>query len=100
MTRRPTFQGRDYMHQLQVIIETLGTPSPEEMDFITNESARNAIAGFARNRSGNKFSEPFAGCSPLAVDLLKKMLVFDPRGRITIDDALNHPYLADLHDPA
>jgi serine/threonine protein kinase len=32
-----------------------------------------------------------------AVDLLSKMLIFDPRKRITIDEALEHPYLAALH---
>ncbi|KAK6947820.1 hypothetical protein RJ641_001293 [Dillenia turbinata] len=33
-----------------------------------------------------------------AVDLLEKMLVFDPRMRITVDEALCHPYLSSLHD--
>jgi len=29
---------------------------------------------------------------------LKKMLVVDPEQRITVKDALEHPYLQDLHD--
>ena len=32
-----------------------------------------------------------------AVDLLARMLRFDPNQRITIDEALEHPYLAALH---
>jgi len=35
----------------------------------------------------------------LALDLLKKFLTFDPTKRITIDQALEHPYLANLHAP-
>ena len=35
--------------------------------------------------------------NPLAVDLLKRMLVFDPDKRISVDQALKHPYLASLH---
>ncbi len=31
------------------------------------------------------------------MDLLSKMLIFDPTKRITIDEALEHPYLAALH---
>jgi serine/threonine protein kinase len=27
------------------------------------------------------------------------MLVFDPKNRITIDEALKHPYLKELHYP-
>ena len=31
--------------------------------------------------------------NPLAIDLLKKMLVYDPDDRITVQQALEHPYL-------
>ena len=37
---------------------------------------------------------------PTAVNLLDSMLVFDPRARITADDALTHPYLERYHDPS
>eukprot|EP00877_Chromochloris_zofingiensis_P006799 jgi/Chrzof1/2372/Cz11g12200.t1_MAPK4 len=33
-----------------------------------------------------------------ALDLLSRMLVFNPYKRITVDEALAHPYLAALHD--
>lgn len=33
----------------------------------------------------------------MAIDLLKKMLTFDPKKRIGVEDALKHPYLEDLH---
>ncbi len=36
---------------------------------------------------------------PAALDLLEKMLVFDPRTRINATDALAHEYLAPYHDP-
>lgn len=36
--------------------------------------------------------------SPLAVDLLEKMLAFDPNKRITVDEALCHPFLSSLHN--
>lgn len=38
--------------------------------------------------------------SLLALDLLSKMLVMDPSKRITATEALQHPYLAEFHDPA
>jgi len=34
-----------------------------------------------------------------AVDLLEKMMVFDPSKRISVEDALKHPYLASLSNP-
>ena len=38
--RKPIFPGEDYIHQLQCIVEILGTPSEEDMDFITSEKVR------------------------------------------------------------
>ncbi len=34
------------------------------------------------------------------VDLLSRMLEFDPNDRITVENALAHPYLARYHNPA
>uniref|UniRef100_A0A3B4A3Y6 mitogen-activated protein kinase n=1 Tax=Periophthalmus magnuspinnatus TaxID=409849 RepID=A0A3B4A3Y6_9GOBI len=41
----------------------------------------------------------FRGANPLAVDLLKRMLVLDCDGRISASEALAHPYFSQYHDP-
>jgi len=38
--------------------------------------------------------EKFKGASHQALELLGMMLRFDPQKRITVDEALEHPYLA------
>lgn len=49
------------------------------------------------------FSQPHPACScvdkDLAVDLLERMLVFDPKKRIRAGEALAHEYLTPYHDP-
>ena len=45
--RKPIFPGEDYIHQLQCIVEILGTPSEEDMDFITSEKVRVVRRGAA-----------------------------------------------------
>lgn len=45
------------------------------------------------------FAQKFRGADPQALDLLEKMLVFDPRKRIDAGEALAHEYLAPYHDP-
>lgn len=52
------------------------------------------------------FSSVFPGASPegkssftVALDLLEKLLDFDPDARINVEQALMHPYLEAYHDP-
>lgn len=46
------------------------------------------------------FRSLYPDASPKSIDLMERMLQFDPRKRITVEEALRHPYLAQLHDPA
>jgi len=38
--RKPMFPGDDYIHQLQIICNKLGTPTEEELNFVTSEKVR------------------------------------------------------------
>ncbi|CAF5143090.1 unnamed protein product, partial [Rotaria sp. Silwood1] len=42
---------------------------------------------------------PISGISPEGVDLLDRLLSFDPRQRPTAEQALDHPFLGCYHDP-
>lgn len=44
------------------------------------------------------FSALFRGANPDALDLLDKMLAFDPSSRISVEQALEHKYLQIWHD--
>lgn len=44
------------------------------------------------------FQQLYPRASPLAIDLLEKLLNFDPAARITVEQALAHPYLAAYHE--
>lgn len=35
----------------------------------------------------------------MCLDLLQQMLIINPAKRITVEKALNHPYLAEYHNP-
>ena len=47
-----------------------------------------------------RFRKVFPSASADALDLLIKLLRLDPDGRITAEECLNHPYVAQFHDPA
>jgi serine/threonine protein kinase len=46
------------------------------------------------------FRRLYPSASDVALDLLEKLLDFDPSRRITVEQALAHPYLETYHDPA
>ncbi|KAK0582293.1 hypothetical protein LWI29_023807 [Acer saccharum] len=97
MTRTPLFPGKDYVHQLRLITELIGSPDESSLGFLRSDNARRYVRMLPQFPKQN-FSARFPNVSPGAVDLLEKMLVFDPNRRITVDEALCHPYLAPLHD--
>ncbi|CAI0414653.1 unnamed protein product [Linum tenue] len=97
MTQEPLFPGKDYVHQLRLITELIGSPDDASLGFLRSDNARRYVRQLPQFRKQN-FSMRFPTMSSGAVDLLEKMLVFDPNKRITVDDALCHPYLSPLHD--
>ena len=95
--RKPIFPGKDFIHQMRLIIETLGSPSGEDVAYISSPYARKYIASLP-HKPKIDFSTLYPNANPLAVDLLERILVFNPQRRISVDDALAHPFLASLHD--
>ncbi|KAF5946289.1 hypothetical protein HYC85_016517 [Camellia sinensis] len=97
MTRQPLFPGKDYVHQLRLITELIGSPDDASLGFLRSDNARRYVRQLPQYPR-QQFSARFPNMSPGAADLLEKMLVFDPNKRIAVEGALCHPYLAPLHD--
>ncbi|CAG8622907.1 14266_t:CDS:10 [Ambispora leptoticha] len=94
----PLFKGRDYVDQLNQILQTLGTPNDETLTRIGSPRAQEYIRNLPYMHK-KPFQELFPNANPLAIDLIERLLAFDPSQRITVEQALEHPYLAVWHDP-
>lgn len=94
--RQPIFPGHDYLHQLKLISDYIGTPDEERLDFVTSRRARKFMLDLPRKEKVN-WAHVFPSACDEAIDLLDKMLRFDPGKRITVDDALKHPYMKKLY---
>uniref|UniRef100_A0A7N0R894 Protein kinase domain-containing protein n=1 Tax=Kalanchoe fedtschenkoi TaxID=63787 RepID=A0A7N0R894_KALFE len=97
MTRRPLFPGRDYVDQLKQVTELIGSPDDSSLGFLRSDNARRYVRQLPQYPK-QQFSTRFPSMSAQAIDLLEKMLVFDPEKRVTAEEALSHPYLAPFHD--
>ncbi|CAM9492462.1 unnamed protein product, partial [Hapterophycus canaliculatus] len=95
--RKPLFPGNDYIHQLKLITSLIGKPAESDLWFVTNPRARRFMLGLPDTSPVN-LGVKFPDSNAEAVDLLSKMLILDPNRRITVEQALEHPYLLSLHD--
>ncbi|XP_043842963.1 mitogen-activated protein kinase 15 isoform X2 [Dromiciops gliroides] len=97
---RPLFPGTSTLNQLELILAAI--PAPNKEDFLAIGSGYSASV---LHRMGSRQiltldSRLPPTTPPEALDLLQRLLVFDPEKRLTADEALRHPYVRRFHCPA
>lgn len=90
--------GKEKKDQLQVIMEVLGTPHDDELRRMRTEAARQYILALKR-RPEEDLNKRYPTAGADATDLLRRFLRFLPEDRISIDDALAHPFLTPIRRP-
>lgn len=121
LSNRPIFPGKHYLDQLNHILGVLGSPTPDDLQCIINEKVitqlvkleycpiNTILLSFYQARSYLQslpykpkvpWTKLYPNADPKALDLLDKMLTFNPHKRIVVEDALAHPYLEQYYDPA
>lgn len=95
--RKHLFYVPDYLEQLKLIIDFCGMPTDEDLNSI-NCPKNPKLFIKKLDAQKQKTFESFVGIKndvidKDAIDLLKKMLVFNPNKRITVDEALKHPFI-------
>jgi len=123
---KPIFPGTSTMNQLEKITLLIGCPSKEEVakmspfakSMLYDESTK-ASHTYAVPHSGHPYTRAegsdvardndakarfrangFSTASDDAIDLMIHLLHFDPAKRISATQALDHPYIAQFHDPS
>ncbi|KAM6943655.1 mitogen-activated protein kinase 6 [Xenentodon cancila] len=97
LTGKTLFAGAHELEQMQLILESI--PVLREED---RQELHSVIPVFIRNDM-SKPQTPLAkllpDISPQALDFLEKILTFNPMDRLTAEEALAHPYMADYSFP-
>jgi len=98
LNNRPLFPGKHYLDQLNHILGVLGSPSQDDLNCIINDKARNYLQSLPY-KPKIPWTRLYPQADPNALDLLERMLTFNPHRRIKVEEALAHPYLEQYYDP-
>lgn len=91
--RRILFQAQGPIEQLNLIIDLLGTPSVASMKYGCESARVHILNSTFKSPKLFKLDVLSSQATRDAVQLLTRMLTFDPDERISVDQALQHTYL-------
>lgn len=97
--RKALFRGTTFYNQLNKIVEVVGTPKMEDVAMFSSNPAREYLKNSLSNITPRPWNEVVPTADPKALDLISKLLEFNPNKRISTVQALQHPYFASLYDP-
>jgi mitogen-activated protein kinase 7 len=82
--------------QLSKIFEVLGTPQDPTLTQLCSPKVLKYLRSWPKKQKAN-FAVVFPRGDSVGIDLLEKLLAFDPNDRITAEECLSHPYVAAYH---
>ncbi|XP_067105591.1 mitogen-activated protein kinase 6 [Osmerus mordax] len=97
LTGKTLFAGAHELEQMQLILESI--PVLREED---RQELHSVIPVFIRSdmtQPHTPLAKILPGASSQALDFLEKILTFNPMDRLTAEEALAHPYMADYSFP-
>jgi mitogen-activated protein kinase 15 len=97
---KPMFPGSSTMNQIEKILDILGSPTKEDLDAIQSDFAGQMMNNLPQRNRKNGLDDLYRNADDDAMDLLKKLLSFNPNKRLTVEQSLEHPYVSQFHNPA
>jgi serine/threonine protein kinase len=92
----PLFPGTNELDQINRVHQILGTPPDETMQKFKRKGAAHLDFNYPSVK-GTGISKLIPHAPPEAVDLMQKLLAYDPDDRISAKEALKASYFSDLH---
>jgi len=96
MLGKPMFPGVSTLNQIERVLKMTGMPSQEDI----YDLGTNATKIFSTIPPIKKVSleSVFPTAPEDAIDLMKKLLKFNPADRLTVEEALEHTYVSQFHN--
>lgn len=82
---------------MELVIELLGRPSESDLQSMQISYDSNVIEALSWKKKIS-FSETFEKYDPSAVELIRKLLIYKPEKRLSVEDVLNHSFFSQFHN--
>lgn len=97
--RKPVFMGKDSVHQIHEITKILGSPSRELLIQYGSLKAWNMCSNGTPTFKKLPWVDMYPFASPAALELIEQLLQWEAEQRLTIEDAIKHPFLQEVRKP-
>ncbi|KAK8396499.1 hypothetical protein O3P69_005503 [Scylla paramamosain] len=97
---KPMFPGSSTIDQIERIMAVIPPPNRDDLHQVSSQYASSLLNKPHSTRTPKTLRDLLVGAPPDAIDLLEKLMVFNPDKRLTAEQALRHPYVARFHNAA
>lgn len=94
------FGENEIQRQLQRLLSLLGLPPQHIMNKIKDQKVKDFLVSTSKKVIKVSFKELMPYIDDDALDLLTRLLEYDPEKRLSAEQALKHPFFSDLHSEA
>eukprot|EP00746_Dinoflagellata_sp_MGD_P066552 gnl/MRDRNA2_/MRDRNA2_27560_c0_seq1.p1 gnl/MRDRNA2_/MRDRNA2_27560_c0~~gnl/MRDRNA2_/MRDRNA2_27560_c0_seq1.p1 ORF type:complete len:391 (-),score=74.17 gnl/MRDRNA2_/MRDRNA2_27560_c0_seq1:57-1229(-) len=98
--RKPIFPGKDHLDQIKKIVSVVGTPTEVDLEWLPKQGSARAFLKKIPNAPKITWTNFYPTGNPDGLDMIDKMLHFDPSKRVTVKNALRHKYFEGLFEEA
>ena len=93
---KPLLRTENKDEQINKIMECLGGPKEEDLAIIIDKQAAHELAKSTKAIKAKNFADVLPNCPPEIIDLISKILIYNPRKRLTAVEVMAHPAFDDL----
>ncbi|KAH0789838.1 CMGC/MAPK/ERK7 protein kinase [Histomonas meleagridis] len=96
---RPLFPGTSTLDQMEKVVALTGPPSQSDIKSMRSDFAETMISNLTYTQPHITLHQKLPLADADTIDFIQKLLVFNPDLRMNVEQAINHPFVAQFRNP-